>query len=83
MTISDAFEVKTAVSLSKDDLNGHILKLKTKTEDLIAIADSGSPMSFLNKKRLADYVKTTNQQFSNTPHRRTPRKIWRAAMVKP
>ena len=50
MAISEAFEVKNTTSLSEDDLNGHIIKLKTKTEDLFTIADSGSPMSFLNEK---------------------------------
>ena len=50
MAISEAFEIKQATTLSEDDLNGHIIKLKTKTEDLFAIADCGSPMSFLNEK---------------------------------
>ena len=50
MAISEAFEIKNATDLSDDDLNGHIKKLKTKTVNLLAIADSGSPMSFLNKK---------------------------------
>ena len=50
MAISEAFEIKQATSLSEEDLNGHIIKLKTKTEDLFAIANSGSPMSFLNEK---------------------------------
>ena len=36
--------------LSEDDLNSHIVKLKTNTEELFAIADSGSPMSFLIEK---------------------------------
>ena len=42
--------LKHAINLSEEDLNGHIIKLKTKTEDLLAIADSRSPMSFLNGK---------------------------------
>ena len=50
MAISEAFEIKQATTLSEDDLNGHIIKLKTKTEDVFEIADSGSPMSFLNEK---------------------------------
>ena len=37
-------------SLSEDDQNGQIIKLKTKTEEIFAIADSGIPMSILNKK---------------------------------
>ena len=37
-------------SLSEDDLNGQIIKLKTKTEEIFAIANSGIPMSFLNEK---------------------------------
>ena len=50
MAISEAFEIKQAINLSEEDLIGHIIKLKTKTEDLFAIADFGSPMSFLNEK---------------------------------
>ena len=50
MAISEAFEIKHAANLSEEDLNGHIIKLKTKTENLFAIADSGSPMSFLTKR---------------------------------
>ena len=58
MAISEAFEIKHATNLSEDDLNGHIIKLKTKTEELFAIADSGSPMSFLNEKKCRPVVKT-------------------------
>ena len=37
MVISETTEVKkNAVSLSEDDLNGHIVKLKAITEDLIS-----------------------------------------------
>ena len=50
MAISEAFEIKQPTTLSEDDLKGHIIKLKTKTEELFAIADYGSPMSFLNEK---------------------------------
>ena len=50
MAISEAFKIKQATTLSEDDLTGHIIKLKTKTIDLLAIADSGSPISFLNEK---------------------------------
>ena len=50
MAISEFFEIKNTNLLSGDDLNGHIVKLKTNSEELFAIADSGSPMSFLNEK---------------------------------
>ena len=50
MAISEAFEIKQSTILSEEDLNGHIIKLKTKTEVLFAIAVSRSPMSFLNEK---------------------------------
>ena len=50
MAISEAFEIKNT-SLFEDDLNEHIIKLKTKTEYLFAIAISGSPMSLLNEKK--------------------------------
>ena len=42
---------KKTVNFSEDDLSGRIAKLKTKTEKLFAITDSGSPMSFLNEKQ--------------------------------
>ena len=50
MAIAESFEIKNTSTLSENDLNGHIVKLKTNTEELFAIADSGSPMSFLNEK---------------------------------
>ena len=59
--ISEAFESKNTTSLSEDHSNRHIIKLKTKTENLFAIADSGSPMLFINEKtawRLQDNVKS-------------------------
>ena len=76
MAISEAFEAKNSVNLSKDDLNGHIVKLKTKTEDLFAIADSGSPMCLINKKtdrRLQDNDKSTI--FKNSPPENAPRNL--------
>ena len=50
MAIAESFEIKNTRTLVEDDLNGHIVKLKTNSEQLFAIADSGSPMSFLNEK---------------------------------
>ena len=50
MAIAESFEIKNTNLLSEDDLNGHIVKLKTNSEELFAIAHSGSPMSFLNEK---------------------------------
>ena len=50
MAISESFEIKNTNHLSDDDLNGYIVKLKTISEELFAIANSGSPVSFLNKK---------------------------------
>ena len=50
MAISESFEIKNTKTISEDDLNGHIVKLKTNTTELFATADSGSPMSFLNEK---------------------------------
>ena len=49
MAIAESFDYKKNI-VSEDDLNGHIVKLKTNSEELFAIADSGSPMSFLNEK---------------------------------
>ena len=72
MAISEAFKIENTTSLSEDDLNRHINKLKTKTKDLLAIADSGSTMSFLNKKKqLGDYKTMTNPQYLNIFQRET------------
>ena len=56
MAIAESFELKNTTTLSEDDLNGHIVKLETNTEELFAIADSGSPMSFLNEKNRTAYT---------------------------
>ena len=48
--------------MSEEDLNGHIVKLKTKSEEILAIADSRSPMSLLNEttaRRIHQNDKTT------------------------
>ena len=50
MAIAESFEIKKTNIASQDELNGPIVKLKTNSEESFAIADSGSPMSFLNKK---------------------------------
>ena len=39
IAIAEAFEVRSTANLSEDDLNGPIVKLKTNTEDLFAIAE--------------------------------------------
>ena len=72
MTIAEAFEIKNTANLSEDDLNGHIVKVKTNTEELSAFADSGSPMSFLNEKPHAALNKMINQLYSNVFYQRTP-----------
>ena len=50
MAIAESFEVKNTRTLAEEDLSGHIVKLKTNSEQLFAIGNSGSPMSFLNEK---------------------------------
>ena len=50
MANAESFEIKNTNILSEDDLNGHIVKLKTNSEELFTFADSESPMSFLNEK---------------------------------
>ena len=45
MAISGAFELNST-GLKEDNLDGPKLKLKTKLEKVIAIADSGNPRSF-------------------------------------
>ena len=52
--------------MSEEDLNGHIVKLKTKSEEILAIADSRSPMSFLNEttaRRIHQNDKTTTGKY--------------------
>ena len=49
MSISDAFEIKQTVKISEDDLNGHVVKLKSKSAEILVIADSVSTMSFPNE----------------------------------
>ena len=50
MAIAELFETKNPTTVAEEDLNGHIVKLKTNTEQLYAIIDSGSPMSFPDEK---------------------------------
>ena len=50
MAIAESFEIKSASTLSEDDSNGHIVKLKTNMTEIFDNADSGNPMSFLNEK---------------------------------
>ena len=60
MAIAESFEIKNTGKLAEEDVNGQIVKLKTNSEQLYAIADSGSPMSFLNEKtarRIQQYDK--------------------------
>ena len=47
--IAEAFEIKPVSKVIDGDLSGHIVKLKTKTDNIFAIADSESPILFLNK----------------------------------
>ena len=46
MAITQALIRKNTTDLKKDNLNGHIVKLKMEAENVFAIADSGSPMLF-------------------------------------
>ena len=73
MAISESFEIKTTKTISEDDLNDHIVKLKTNTTELFAIADSGSPMSFL-KEKTAQRIQQNDQTavFKNIPRRLKP-----------
>ena len=76
MVISDSFEIKNTKTISEDDLNSHIVKLKTNTTELFAIADSGSPMSFLNEKT-AQRTQQNDQTavFKNIPQEDTARNL--------
>ena len=66
MAIAESFEIKNTNLLSEDDLNGHIVKLKTNSEELFATADSGSPMSFLNEKTARRIQQNDRSEKSST-----------------
>ena len=76
MVILDSFEIKNTKTISEGDLNSHIVKLKTNTTELFAIADSGSPMSFLNEKT-AQRAQQNDQTavFKNIPQEDTARNL--------
>ena len=76
MAISESFEIKNTKTLLEDDVNGHIVKMKTNTTELFAIADSGSPVSFLNEK-IALRIQQNNQTavFKNIPPEDTARNL--------
>ena len=76
IAISESFEIKNTKTLSEDDLNGHIVKLKTNTKKLFAVADSGSSMFFLNEKT-AQRIQQNDQTavFKNIPPENTARKL--------
>ena len=76
MAISESFEIKNTKTLSDDDLNGQIVKLKTNTTELFAIADSGSPVSCLNEKT-AQRIQQNDQTavFKNIPPEDTAKNL--------
>ena len=76
MAISESFEIKNTKRRSEDDLNSHIVKLKTNTTELFAIADSGSPMSFPNEKTV-QRIQQNDQTavFKNIPPEDTARNL--------
>ena len=82
MAIAESFEIKNKNLLSENDLNGHVVKLKTKTEQLFAIAESGNPMSFLNEKPHDAFNKTIDQHYSSVSHQTTQQEIWPVIMAK-
>ena len=76
MAIAEPFVNKNTNTLSENDLNGHIVKLKTNTTELFAINKSGSSMSFLNEKtarRIQQNDKTAI--FKNIPPEDTARNL--------
>ena len=82
MSISNAFGIKQTLKISEEDLNGHIVKLKLKSAEIFAIADSGSPVSFLNDttaRRIHQNDKTTVFKKSR---RKIQLEIWHAIREK-
>ena len=45
-----SFHEETADKLKTDDLKGHLIRVKIGDNDIVFIADSGSPTSFINNK---------------------------------
>ena len=83
MAIAESFEIKNTNLLSENDLNEHVVKLKTKAEQLFAFADSGSPMSFLNEKT-ARRIQQNDRSvlFKCIPPDDNKQEIWLVIMVK-
>ena len=75
MAIAESIEIKNTGKLAEEDLNRQIVKLKTNSEQLYAIADSGSPMSFLNEKPHGAFNNTTKRYCSKQFQQETPLKI--------
>ena len=76
IAILESFEIKDTKTISEDDLNGHIVKLRTNTTELFAIADSGSPMTFLNEKTAQRLQQNnTSAIFKNIPPEDTARNL--------
>ena len=55
MAISEAFEIKHATNLPEDNINGHIIKLKTKTADFFQSLTPGVQCGSLLKKPPGGY----------------------------
>ena len=71
LSINESFEIKTSAEITDEGLNGHIVKLKTKSEPIFPIADSGSPKSFLNETT----ARPLQQNDSSTVFKYIPRKM--------
>ena len=66
LAIAEAFEIKTSAKITDENLNGHIVKLKTNS--FLAIADSGSPLSFPSEATHAVYNKRRLNSVQKHPH---------------
>ena len=74
--IDDPFEIKDTKTISEDNLNRHIVKLKMNIAELFAIADSVSPLSFLNEKTAQRLQQNnTSAIFKNIPPEDTARNL--------
>ena len=69
LTISEAFNIRNSVNIQEENLNGHIVKLKIKSDKMV---DSGSPNFFLNEKMAKRLLAP---RYSNSSHRRIPPKF--------
>ena len=57
-----SFEPRRAEELTDTDLQGHLIRVRSQTTNIVFIADTGSPTSFVNEKQPTYWLQQSNQQ---------------------